>query len=68
MLGGAVLGGIDNGLFVQGAVEVSEGLLHAVFVFDHGDADVTFAFVAECAAGAHGDFGFFDHVEAEVDG
>ncbi len=55
-------------MVVEGAVEVAHGLAEAVFVFDQGDADVTFAVFPEGPAGGEGDFGFIHHAEAEIDG
>jgi len=41
------LPGRGGGGFVEHAVELAEGLADALFVFDHGDADIPFAFRAE---------------------
>ncbi len=60
--------GLPGAGLVEGAVELADGLAEALLVFDEGDADESFAALAEGPAWGEGDFGVVEEAQGEVDG
>src|SRR5262249_15835369 len=52
----------------QAAADLADGLAEAVLIFHQSEAQIAFADLAEAAAGADSNFGFFEQFQGEVDG